>query len=276
VRPPWAWWFVGCLLSCLPICAVASAQQEVATTLAASSEVFSSSVRGPVEELPQAPSATLQTQTQTHAQQPDIPDDERQTKRQAGILPNFRSVSPGEIVPPPTVRSRFVTTTEDNFDYSALAFALLIAADSEWSNNTPEFHKGMPGFARYYWHTVADQSIENYFVEFIVPTINHEDSRYYAMGKRGGGLVKRTEYSLSRVFVTRSDQGKPMFNYGEIVGAAGAVTVSTFYYPSPERTAANGARNYGLDISYDALTFMFHEFYPDISNALFNKKNKKN
>jgi hypothetical protein len=270
VRPRWAWFFVGCLL----MCGVASAQQEVATTVAASSEVFSSSVRGPVEDLPQAPGATLQTPAP--AQQPVIPDDERQTKRQAGILPNFRSVSPGEIVPPPTAKSRFVTTSEDNFDYSALAFAMLIAVDAEAGNNTPEFHKGMPGFARYYWHTVADQSIENYFVEFIVPTINHEDSRYYAMGKRGGGLVKRTEYSLSRVFVTKSDQGKPMFNYGEIVGSAAAVTVSNFYYPSKERTASNGLRNWGLDISYDALTFMFHEFWPDISSALFNKKNKQN
>lgn len=247
--------------------------QEVKVGSAAASGVYSSSAQDATDDLPQAPSATQQP---TSASPAAIPDDERQTKRQAGILPNFRSVSPGEVVPPSTARERFITTSEDNFDYSSLTFSMLIALGAEAGNNTPEFHKGMPGFARYYWHTVADQSIENYFVEFIVPTINHEDSRYYAMGKRGGGIVTRTKYSLSRVFVTRSDQGKPMFNYGEIVGSAAAVGVSTTYYPSRERTVGNGLRQWGLDISYDALTFMFHEFYPDISSALFSKKTKKN
>jgi hypothetical protein len=31
-------------------------------------------------------------------------------------------------------------------------------------------------------------------------------------------------------------------------------------------------RNWGLDITYDSLTFMFHEFWPDISSKLASKK----
>jgi hypothetical protein len=224
-----------------------------------------------IENLPDAPSTRTQTAT-TVGDQSQVPKDELQTKRQMGIMPNFRSVSPGETVPPPTVKERFLTTTEDNFDYSALMFDGIIAAYSESSNATPEFHKGMPGFARYYWHTVADQSVENYFVEFIIPSIRHEDSRYYAMGKRGGNFLKRTGYSLSRVVVTRSDAGKPMFNDAEVFGSAMAVSVSTCYYPSRERTAGNVMRNWGLDITYDSLTFMFHEFWPDISSKLASKK----
>jgi hypothetical protein len=129
-----------------------------------------------IENLPDAPSTRTQTAT-TVGDQSQVPKDELQTKRQMGIMPNFRSVSPGETVPPPTVKERFLTTTEDNFDYSALMFDGIIAAYSESSNATPEFHKGMPGFARYYWHTVADQSVENYFVEFIIPSIRHEETR---------------------------------------------------------------------------------------------------
>jgi hypothetical protein len=139
---------------------------------------------------------------------------------------------------------------------------------------TPEFHQGMAGYGRYYWHTLADQSVENYFVEFIIPAINHEDSRYYAMGKRNGGFFKRAGYSLSRVVVTRSDSGRPMFNYGEVAGSAMAVSVSTFYYPSPERTAQKGLRDWGLDVGYDAVTFMFHEFWPDIHHSLAGGKGR--
>jgi hypothetical protein len=189
-------------------------------------------------------------------------------------MPNFRSVSPGEIVPEPSAGQKFKTTTLDNFDYTALFFAGIIAADSMASKGTPEFHQGAKGFARYYWHTVADQSVENYFVEFIGPSLLHTDSRYYAMGKRSGGFWKRAGYSLSRAVVTRSDNAKAVFNYSEIVGAAAAAGISMFYYPSPQRTVKNEFRNWGQDVGYDSLTFMFHEFWPDIGYALFAKKPK--
>ncbi len=198
--------------------------------------------------------------------------DEKQPKRIMGIMPNFRTVTAGETVPEESFRGKFWTSTQDNFDYTALFFAGFIAADSFLSKSTPEFHQGAAGFARYYWHSVADQSVENYFVELIVPAMTHEDSRYYALGKEGGGFWKRTGYSLSRVVVTKKDAGGATFNISEIAGSAAAVTVSNFYYPSVERTAANGVRSWGLDITYDAVTFMFHEFWPDISHAVFGKK----
>ena len=223
----------------------------------------------PAAQLPDAPGASTVPTTN------GVAEDEKQTKRVLGIMPNFRSVSPGEVVPEPTTSQKFKTTTLDNFDYTALFFAGIIAADSMASKGTPEFHQGAKGYARYYWHTVADQSVENYYVEFILPTLLHTDSRYYAMGKRGGGFFKRAGYSLSRAVVTRTDSGKSAFSYAEIGGAAAAVATSMFYYPSPERTVKNGFRNWGLDVGYDSVTFMFHEFWPDISYALFAKKPKK-
>jgi hypothetical protein len=216
--------------------------------------------------LPEAPSPKTGTTAQT------VPADQQQTKRIMGMLPNFRSVSAGEVVPKETARQKLVTATEDNFDYTSLFFAGFIAADSFASKSTPEFHQGAAGFARYYWHTVADQAVENYFVELIVPAIAHQDSRYYAMGKGGGGVWKRAGYSLSRVLVTRTDAGKRAFNISEVVGSAAAVSVSTFYYPSQERTPMNGLRNWGLDITYDSVTFVFHEFWPDIHSAVFKRK----
>ena len=116
-------------------------------------------------------------------------------------------------------RDKLITATEDNYDYTSLLFAGFIAADSFATKSTPEFHQGAAGYARYYWHTVADQSVENYFVELIVPTITHEDSRYFAIGKEGGNVWKRAGYSLSRVVITRTNSDKPTINYSEITGS---------------------------------------------------------
>ena len=192
-----------------------------------------------------------------------------------GMLPNFRSVSAGAQVAPESTRDKLITATEDNFDYTSLFFAGWIAGDSFLSKGTPEFHQGAAGYARYYWHTVADQSVENYFVELIIPAMTHEDSRYFAMGKEGGGFGKRFGYSLSRVIRTRTDSGKQTYNISEIAGSAAAVGVSMSYYPSTERTVSNGLRNWGLDVTYDAVTFAFHEFWPDIRQAVFRKHGGK-
>ena len=95
------------------------------------------------------------------------------------------------------------------------------------------------------------------------------------MGRQGGGFWKRTGYSLSRLVVTKSDTGKPMFNYAEILGSGVAAPISSLYYPSQERTAPNILRNWGLDVTYDGVAFVFHEFWPDISAAVFGRKGSK-
>jgi hypothetical protein len=217
--------------------------------------------------LPSAPAASAPGGTQGGTQ-----IDEEQQKRIMGMLPNFRSVTAGQAVPPETTRQKLVTATEDNFDYTSLFFAGVIAADSFVTKATPEFHQGAAGYARYYWHTVADQGIENYSVELIVPAITHEDSRYYAMGREGGGFWKRMGYSLSRVVVTKKDSGGATFNTSEIAGSGVASGISLFYYPTKEQTVHDGFRDWGLDITYDAITFAFHEFWPDINHAVFGKK----
>jgi hypothetical protein len=228
-----------------------------------------SPAQNPTASLPDAPSATQPTPA------PVAPAYEQQTKRIMGMLPNFRSVSAGANVSKETTRQKLITATEDNYDYTSLFFAGIIAADSFATKSTAEFHQGAAGYARYYWHTVADQSVENYFVELILPAVTHEDSRYYAMGKEGGGFWKRAGYSLTRGVVARTESDKATFNYSEIIGSAAAASVSIFYYPTKERTVANGFRNWGLDITYDSVTFVFHEFWPDIHHMIFRGKGEK-
>jgi hypothetical protein len=220
--------------------------------------------------LPDAPAPAQSTST-SGANTDAVKEDQHQEKRIMGLLPNFRSVSAGTTPPQETVKDKFLTATEDNFDYSSLFFAGLIAGFSFSTKSTPEFHQGAAGYGRYYWHAVADQAVENYFVEFIFPEVTHQDSRYFAMGA-SHNRWKRAGYAISRVVVTRTDSGKSTFNISEIGGAAAATAVSNFYYPTKEQTVGNAVRNWGLDISYDALAFAFHEFSPDLRQLFLRKK----
>ena len=197
-------------------------------------------------------------------------DQGEQTSRILGIFPNFRAVSANVHLPPQTVKDKFLTATQDSFDYSAIFLPAAVAGINQATNSTPEFHQGAAGYGRYFWHTYVDQASENYMVEFILPTITHEDNRYYTLGS--GGFLKRVAYSLSRVVITRSDDGHETFNISEVVGAGAAAGVSNLYYPSRERTFSNTASKWGTNVGIDAGTFLFHEFWPDINHALFHSR----
>ena len=80
---------------------------------------------------------------------------------------------------------------------------------------------------------------ENYMVEFIFPTITHEDSRFYTLGH--GGFLKRTGYALSRAVVTRTNSGSETFNISEVFGAGASSGLSNLYYPSASRSVGESA-----------------------------------
>jgi hypothetical protein len=193
-----------------------------------------------------------------------------QTKRIMGIFPNFRAVSADTHLPPQTTKDKFITATEDSFDYSSFVLPIVLAGEQELANDTPEFGKGVLGYSRYLWHSFADQTSENYMVEFIVPTLTREDTRYYTLGPKHASGWKRVGYSLSRVVVTRNDAGKDTFNISEVFGAGAAAGLSNLYYPSKERTFSNTADKWGVNVGVDAASFMVREFWPDINHFLFH------
>ena len=197
-------------------------------------------------------------------------DEGRQTKRILYVIPNFRSVSADEQLPPQTVKEKFKTATEDSVDYSSFIFVAGQAGVAQANNSYPEFHQGMKGYGRYYWHTLADEINENTFVEFIVPAALHQDTRFYTLGR--GGVGKRLGYAFTRILITRNDDGHATFNYSEVVGAGIFAGVANLYYPSQERTEVKSYQRWITNLAIDGVTFAFKEIWPDINNSTFHQQ----
>src|SRR6202046_5673401 len=191
-------------------------------------------------------------------------DEAQQTKRILWIIPNFRAVSAGVKLPPQTVKEKFKTGALDSFDYSSFIFVGIQAGISQGSNAYPAFRQGAAGYGRYYWHTFADETDENLWVEGILPSVLHQDNRYYTLGH--GGFFKRGIYAVTRTAVTRTDSGHETFNASEIVGAGAAASISSLYYPSQERTFSKTYQLWFTSIAIDAGSSLFKEFWPDINN----------
>ncbi len=179
-------------------------------------------------------------------------------------MPNYRAVSAGEIPPPPTAKQAFKIATQNSFDYSSFAFVGITSLMAEGTNAHPQLGKGVGGFSEYYWRGLVDKTDGNYMVVFLLPTILHEDERYYAKGR--GGFWKRSIYSASRVLITPNYQGHNTFNASEVFGRGMSQAISLTYYPSSDRTAGEFMTKYGYAVGRDALTNVFREFWPDIAH----------
>ncbi|MCC6393134.1 MAG: hypothetical protein IT167_21215 [Bryobacterales bacterium] len=200
---------------------------------------------------------------------PAAPASKAQPKRILGLMPNYRAVSAGTIPPPPTPKQAFKIATQNSFDYSSFVFVGITSAMSFGTGGHPQLGVGMKGYGRYYWRGFADKTNGNYLVIFALPTIFHQDERYYAMGE--GAFWKRAAYAASRILITPNYQGHNSFNASEIFGRGIAQGISTSYYPSDSRTLGALAVKYGYALGRDALTNVFREFWPDIATHVLHR-----
>ncbi len=269
VSRPCSFWFLRLLASftlCVFCCAGAAAYAQQTAQLP----------DDPGLRLAQAPqvdiasASPLAADSMKPADSAGQPDEGRQTKRILYIVPNFRAVSSDSQPPPQPLKEKFTTAAEDSLDYSSFIFVGIQSGLGMMNKSYPEFKQGAAGYGRYYWHTLADSVDENLWVEFLIPVALRQDTRYYTLGK--GSFAKRFTYAFSRVVITRTDEGHEAFNASEILGSGAAAAISTYYYPSQERTEVKAYQRWVTSVVIDGGTFVFKEFWPNINNTFFHQK----
>lgn len=214
--------------------------------------------------LPDAPAPATNPGSQTDEQYG------KQPKRILGIIPNYRAVSANTKLPPLSFKGAMWLATQDTFDYSSFLFVGGLAGIAMAGKSQPSFGQGAEGYGKYYWHSFADNGIENYMTEAIVPALTREDPRYYTLGK--GGFVKRTSYAVSRLFITRTNSGGSTFNLSEVVGAGAAAGIGNAYYPPEYNPWVKTYQRWGTQVGLDGLFNVLKEFWPDIDRSIFHGK----
>jgi hypothetical protein len=250
-----------------------------AQQLNTTSSFHESSALAASSDLPDAPGALLYPQSsQTPAPTPppqktDNPDavsanGTQQTKRVLGIIPNFSSVSADTKLPPQTAKEKLVLAGKNSFDYSSFLVAGIQAGFAMESKSYPEFQQGLEGYGKYYWHTLADTADENFMVGGLGPILFHQDSRFYTLGH--GGFRKRSWYAVTRVLVTRRDNGNATFNFSEVVGSGAAAGLSTVYYPKQYQTWTKVGQKWLTSDLIDCFNFWWKEWWPSVNKKVFH------
>lgn len=254
---------LGCWIALLGLAMPAIAQETPSTTPPPATS--SSSPKTSTSTLPDNPKPELAAEVNG-----------KQTKRILYVVPNFRSVSMDEILPPQTPKQKFILMLQDSFDYSSFIYVGGLAGVADAEKSYPEFGHGAAAYGRYYWHSFADNVNGNLFTEAVVPIVTHEDPRYYTMGR--GGIFKRSVYSVSRLLITRSDltatnNAHNTFNFSEIVGNGAAAGISNLYYPSKYYTWTKTGQKWFLQVGLDGGSNLVKEFWPDVNAHIFHNAN---
>ena len=206
-------------------------------------------------------------------------------------LPNFLTLENAGNVPPLTTAQKFKVVARGSFDKIEFPWYGILSGISQAENSEPGYGQGWEGYAKRYGSAFADGTIENFMTSAVLPSLLHQDPRFFQSST--GGFGRRAGYAVSRIFVTRTDSGHAQFNYSEIVGSALSAAISTnSYHPrafitrrfdpttdmltyvhnASSRTLPNTASVWGTQVLYDTITIVIKEFWPDIHRKMDNKK----
>lgn len=203
-----------------------------------------------------------------------IPLERRQPQRILGFMPNFRTVSGGAHPRPASFKYNFIIATRQATDYSSFFFLGLTSLVSEGSNEHPSLGKGVEGYGQYIWRGFLDKTDNTYLSAWLLPSILHEDTRYYALGA-GHPIVVRTLYVISRQGVARTYTGKNTPNIAGLGGKALTQYISRYYYPPSAATFSVLATKFGYSVMRDVAFSSVREFYPDIAAHFVRKHQEK-
>ena len=232
---------------------------------------------GLAQEKPDAPtpkadppaSANKPTLDPTAAIQNTSPRDEN-TKRIAGIIPNFQSKDDiPENRHPMTPKEKYVLAWHESVDISAHFGNAFQASLQQADNGQPHFGQGWRAYASRFGALEADQATWSFFTFGLLPHILHDDPRYWR--KRYGSPWSRIKYAASRTVITYTDDRKNTFNIPEVAGQLLQQGISTTYYPPVDRSASAVFQNWGINLAYNSAYNVLKEFYPDFLRIAFHR-----
>ena len=189
-------------------------------------------------------------------------------KRVFGVLPNNRTTEASIPFASITAGQKMTIAFKDSFDWPLYVTAAGFAGLYQMENQNPSFGQGAAGYAKRFSAAFSDQMIGNMMTEGIMPSLLHDDPRYFRLGE--GSKWHRAAYALASIFVDRRDSGRKEFNISEWSGNAVAVAISNAYYPST-RDVSDNVQRLLMACGTDAISNVLKEFWPDVKRRFWKK-----
>jgi hypothetical protein len=173
-----------------------------------------------------------------------------------GIIPNFYVVYDHDAAPL-TTKLKFKLATKVLFDPVTLIGVATFAGINQAADN-PNYGQGAKGYAERFGAGYADGAIDIVVGGAILPSLLHQDPRYFYQGT--GTNKSRALHAISSPFICRGDNGRLQPNYSTVGGDLASAALANAYYPESNRGVGLFLGNFFIATGQRALANVAQEF----------------
>ena len=157
-----------------------------------------------------------------------------ESQRILGIIPNYYISFDGQNAAPLTTKMKFDLALKVSHDPVTIAGVGLIAGLRQ-ATNSPNYPQGAKGFGERFGATAADGFTDIMVGGAILPSLLHQDPRYFYQGT--GPIRSRLRHAILSAFLAKGDDGKWQPNYSSVGGNLASAAMSNLYFPNSNRGA---------------------------------------
>lgn len=199
----------------------------------------------------------------------------------SSLVPNpfVKPSTPAKAKDLPNAPSYTPLTPKQKFKYflvnakSPLTFVSAGITAAGWhAYGDPPYGVGMAGFGKSYAAALSQREIGSFLQRFAVPTLFHEDPRYFAAPK-GDNTFRRGVYAASRVVLTQSDDGQQRLNASYMIGGLASAAIGNAYIRQHDFVSIG--QNFLINMATDAGMNILREFWPGMRPKIHSKELKK-
>lgn len=177
-------------------------------------------------------------------------------------LPTARPVIP----PPPTLHDRFNKYLRSTYEPGLL---LPVLADSAYSHvmaTHNQFGSDAAGFGERLGASTGMTEFHLFLEHFALAAAFHQDPSFQAL--HVGTARQRAAYAATRVVVARGDDGRPMFNYAQVISGFAGAGLANAFEPDERRTLGNTLGRAFTGLASNAGMNLGREFWPEICGVV--------
>jgi hypothetical protein len=208
------------------------------------------------------------TQKETAAEQLK----EQETQRVAGVMATFNTTRNRDALPLSSSQ-KYQLFFKSAFDPWPFGLSAFVAGIGQAEDSTPEWGGGTEGYAKRFGAGYADYFMGNFFGNAVLPSLLHEDPRYFQKGS--GRAINRFLWAAASTVWCKRDKGGWGPNYANVGGNLIGSAIGRVYYPASDRTVSETITD-GLTVSAEGIVGAeVIEFWPDLARHYQRKKAEK-
>ena len=178
-------------------------------------------------------------------------------QRVLGFIPNFYTVY-DQHPAPLTARLKFRLALKTSTDPVTFVGAAFIAG-IDHAADTPDYGQGAKAFGQRFGANYANGLTDIMIGGAILPSVLHQDPRYYYQGT--GTTRSRLMHALSASLICRGDNGRLQPNFSSLGGFLASGAISNVYYPDSDRGVGQVFSTFGVDVAANMANGVIQEFF---------------